>query len=64
MEAGIDAEPHERDERIDAERDRDAWNVPRSPHVLAMPPFENWPEREPAFEEGLAGMGGGQAPAA
>jgi hypothetical protein len=61
-ETGMDVESQERDERTDLEQDSDAWNLPRSPLLLAMPPHENWPEREAPFEEGLAAMDG--APAA
>jgi hypothetical protein len=59
----MDVEQHEPDDRTDVEKDTDAWNLPRSPLVLAVPPLENWPERDAAFEEGLAGMDGSPAAA-
>jgi hypothetical protein len=60
----MDVEPQERDERTDLERDTDAWNLPRSPHLLAVPPRDNWPEPEAGFEEGLDGMDGAPVAAA
>lgn len=60
----MDTESQERDQRTDYEQDADGWNLPRSPLGLAMPPHENWPEREAPFEEGVAGMDGAPAAAA
>jgi hypothetical protein len=60
----MEREPLEQNERTELEKDTDAWNLPRSPLVLAMPPVENWPEREAGFEEGLAGMDGSPMAAA
>ena len=42
----------------DLEPDLDPWKLPRSLHVLAVPPSDNWPEREAALEEGVSGMDG------
>ena len=60
----MDVEPQEPDERADLEKDIDAWNLPRSPFALAVPPLDNWPEREATFEEGLGGLDGAPAAAA
>jgi hypothetical protein len=60
----MDGELQEPDERTDNEREADVWDIPRSPLLLAVPPSDNWPEREAAFEEGLAGMDGAPPAAA
>lgn len=60
----MEREEHEAEDRPDFEQAVDEWNLPRSPLVLAVPPLENWPVAEPAFEEGLAEMRGGPLPAA
>ena len=60
----MDVEPQESDEHTDLEQDLDAWSLPRSPLLLAAPPGDHWPERDAAFEEGLAGMDGAPPAAA
>ena len=58
----MDGEQNGPEDRTDV--DEDAWSLPRSPLVLAVPPQDNWPEPEQAFEEGLTGMPSGPPPAA
>jgi hypothetical protein len=54
----MDAEPQEPEPGADLEQDREAWTLPRAPLALAMPPHDNWPEREQPFEEGFAHLDG------
>jgi hypothetical protein len=63
-EKGMDGEAREPDEGSDLEQDPDGWNLPQSPLLLAVPPAENWPEREAGFEDGLPGMDGAPRAAA
>lgn len=56
----MDIEPTQLDERVDAEQGLDVWNpwnLPRASSV-PTPALDDWPAREPRFEEGLARIEG------
>lgn len=56
----MDIEPTHVDDRANAEHDLDVWNPWNIPRAVPIPTpsLDEWPEREPRFEEGLAGMEG------
>jgi hypothetical protein len=52
----MDVDGHPPDERTDVEKDIEAWNLPR-PALLPTPSLDEWPEREPGFEDGVGVVG-------